>query len=146
MKEIENSETFFSAGKEIPYKVPEGYFDELPSRIQQYCLEHSGHNNTYSIFQIVRTQLALAAGFIGFVLFALAGYYYLQPKQPVEVLTCGHYIDIVSIEITDYDEAIIQNDSDKKLPFDSLKHKRTDEMIQYLLEENLDYVTLIEQY
>lgn len=148
MKEFENSnETFFKVGKDIPYKVPEGYFDELPTRIQDLCLSKQEIKEpVFSFAQVLKTQLALASGFIVLVMLALAGYYYLQPTTPVEVLSHSDYIEIVRIDVSEFDEALINSAMSDSSPFDTIKQERLDEMIKYLLEENVDYVTLLEQY
>ncbi len=150
MKDLEsNNESFYKAGKELPFKVPEGYFDELPTRIQDFCLAHAPITSSEperSFFGVLKAQLALASGFVGLVLLAFAGYYYLQPKPPVDALTNGDFIEIVRVDVTDFDEAQLHSLQENHSPYDSLTNDRTDEMIQYLLEENVDYVTLMEQY
>lgn len=147
MKELENNEKFFMAGKELPFNVPDGYFDKLPTRIQHLCVSQPDSSPlTQPFFLVLRSQLALATGFVALVLLAFAGYFYLQPQVPVDILSNSDYIEIVRIDIAEYDEAILSSVSNEKSPCDSLKLDRTDEMIKYLLEENVDFVTLMEQY
>ena len=150
MKDFEsNNDTFFEVGKETPFTVPEGYFDELPTRIQDFCLAHAPATSgepERSFLGVLKAQLALASGFIALVFLAFAGYYYIQPKPPVDGLSNGDFIEIVRIDVSDFDEAQLNSLQESKSPYDTLANDSTDEMIQYLLEENVDYVTLMEQY
>lgn len=148
MKELENNnESFAHVGKEVPFKVPDGYFDELPTRIMDRCLDANATIETkhIPIWQVLRSQLALAAGFIGLALLAFVSYYYLQPSKNDIVLSNDDYIEIVRKNIYDYDEELLVKESNGYLNYDSINKEWQDDMIQYLLDRNIDYVTLLEE-
>lgn len=148
MKELENNnESFAYVGKEVPFNVPSGYFDELPSRIMDRCVGANAttENEHTSIWQVLRSQLALAAGFIGLAFLAFVGYYYIKPSGNGEVLTNDDYIEIVRKNIYDYDEGLLVKESNVYLNYDSINNELQDDMIQYLLDRNIDYVTLMEE-
>jgi hypothetical protein len=136
-------------GRELPFQVPDGYFDKLPTLIQEKCISHS-HANEPKVapaWQVIKSQLALAVGFVAFALVAFTGYYFLQPSSEPGSLSNGEYIEIVKKQIYHYDEAIITSEASRtSISYDSVKNDYRDDMIQYLLDENIDYVTLIEQY
>jgi len=142
MKEFENIDKLLkTAGRDLPYSVPENYFDTLPNRIQERCLEQYGSaqkSSFTSFWQLVRTQLSLAAGFVVMALIAFAGYYYLHPTQQEQETTGNDYIQIVQKDIYEFDQGKNDKDSEK----DNLR----DEMFKYLNEDNADYVTLMEKY
>lgn len=142
------NEIFGSVGKEIPFKVPKDYFENLPTRIQEKCVStHSVSNGqNASVWQVVKSQFTLAFGFVAFALIAFAAFFYIQPKEQVNQLSNDDYINIVEKHIYDYDEARLANESEGLVNYDSVKNNLKDEMIQYLLDENVDYVTLMEQY
>lgn len=150
MKELDNiNESFASAGKEVPFKVPTGYFDTLPMRIQERCVNISpvGNKQPVSIWQVIKSQLTLASGFAAFAIIAFAAFYYLKPAEQTIVLSNDDYIEIIQKSIYDYDEQRLAKESNGLIHGDSLKDNNLkDEMIQYLLDENVDYVTLMEQY
>jgi hypothetical protein len=149
MKELDNiNESFASAGMEAPFKVPTGYFDSLPSRIQERCVSTSVASNkqTISIWQVIKSQLTLASGFAAFAIIAFVAFYYLKPTEQTIVLSNDDYIEIIQKNIYEYDEYRLAKESNGLIHDDSLKNILKDEMIQYLLDENVDYVTLIEQY
>lgn len=144
MQEIENIENFEQKySRRLPYTVPEGYFDELPSRIQEYCLAH-GNKQTeqrITIWQTLKTQLSLAAGFMALVFMALTGYYILQTTHsPTGVLSNDNYIEVIQ-----YDFTFFEDECTNKSPWikDTTQNNK-DEIIQYLLDQNIDYTTLIE--
>ena len=135
-------------GKELAYNVPKGYFDSLPQRIQEYCLTESPIHSEerVTVWKAIRAQLSLAAGFVSLAILALVGYYLLQPTNNTSnVLSNDDYIEIIQNNIYDFDEASIIKESHPYSLNDSTQ-SYNDEMIQYLLDQDIDYTTLIEQY
>lgn len=146
MKDFTNNEELnFKADKKLPFSVPDGYFDTLPSRIQDLCVSSQKQKPFALFLQTVRTQLALAAGFAAFVVLAYAGYFYIQLTPTPRELSKNDYIEVVSKRISDFDEGQLVEASGVNVKFDSIKPDKNDQIIQYLLEENIDYVTLMEQ-
>jgi hypothetical protein len=146
MKDFTNNEELnFKVDKKLPFSAPDGYFDTLPGRIQDLCVS-SQKQKPFAIFvQTVRTQLALAAGFAAFVVLAYAGYFYIQTTPTQRELSKNDYIEVVSKRISDFDEGQLVEASGVSANLDSIKPDKNDQIIQYLLEENIDYVTLMEQ-
>ncbi|MFP4557191.1 MAG: hypothetical protein ACLFNU_09995 [Bacteroidales bacterium] len=149
MRELENKETsFLPDGRKAPFVAPSGYFDELPRRIQERCIAEKPINESKKapLIQVLKSQLALASGFIGLALLAFLGYYNLKPTDKTTIqLSNDDYIEIVSRNIYDFDETTLMERAgynSSNHPDDSLN----EEMIQYLLDEDIDYTTLIEQY
>ena len=149
-KELENiNENLLPGGNKNPFVTPAGYFDELPSRVQERCVQARPVSSTEDtpIAQVIKSQLAFAAGFIGLALLAFFGYYHLQPTSEVEsILSQDDYIEIVKRQIFDYDEATLLKGTEGYLDYDTLKNELMEDMIKYLLDENIDYVTLMELY
>jgi len=135
-------------GFRTPFVTPSGYFDQLPGRVQEKCITKSPINEgkKTTTIQVLRSQLALASGFIGLAFLAFIVYYFMQPTSNTSTkLTNDDYIEIVKRNIYDYDEATLMEGSNPNADAyynDSVK----DEMIQYLLDDDIDYTTLIEQY
>jgi hypothetical protein len=147
MKDLINNEDLkLKANRQLPFTVPNGYFEMLPERIQDFCTKPQQQKPYMVFLQTVRTQLALAAGFAALVVLGYAGYFYIQrPEAPTQNLTNNDYIEIVSKRISDYDETQLVDAGGINTNIDTLKHNKSDQMIQYLLEDNIDYVTLMEQ-
>lgn len=147
MKDFTNNENFkFNTDKQLPFTVPQGYFDSLPSRIQDFCTQKQKDRPFVIFLQTVRTQLALAAGFAALAVLGYAAYYFIQVNpSPENELYSHDYIEIVSKSISDYDEGQLVEASDACCKIDTVKQGKSDPVIQYLLEEKIDYVTLMEQ-
>lgn len=147
MKEIDNNnDPLASIGRELPFKVPDGYFENLPMRIQQQCTQASSSQQSKDVplFRVLKSQLSLAAGFALMAMLAFAGYYYLRPADPMDTAH-DDYIEIVQKNIYEYDMGKAKQ-SKIQMDNDSLKSNVRDEMFKYLHEENNDYVTLMEKY
>jgi len=148
LKKMNDLETFgpklTKAGKENPFKVPEGYFDSLPSRVQDFCKEHSTKIQPVRWVFAVRTQLALAAGFCFFVLLAFAGYYYSQKINNFSSFGKADYIKIVEESGTEFDEIQLYQAVSNTHKKDSVKNSMNDELIEYLQYNNFDNGTLLE--
>ncbi|MFO8022813.1 MAG: hypothetical protein R6U65_10130 [Perlabentimonas sp.] len=149
MRELEKKEeSILPEGRRNPFVTPSGYFDQLPGRVQERCVAEKPihESKRTSTIQVLRSQLALASGFIGLAFLAFIGYYFMQPTNNTSTkLTNDDYIEIVKRNIYDYDEATLMEGSNTNANAhynDSVK----DEMIQYLLDDDIDYTTLIEQY
>lgn len=146
MKEFENiNESFSFIGKELPFEVPVDYFERLPMRIQKQCVQPQTAKGLHVPFlTVLRSQLSLAAGFIGMAMLALAGYYFIRPSEPLNTAK-SDYIEIVQKNIYE-GEMGRKNEVNNKDSNDSLKNNLRDEMFKYLIEDNGDYVTLMEKY
>lgn len=148
MKDFSNNEEVeFRAGRELPFTVPRGYFESLPSRIQELCQPQQKERPFALFLQTARTQLALAAGFAALAVLGYAAYYFIRATPaPTPELSSHDYIEIVSKRISDYDELQLVEATNACCKTDTVKQGKNDPVIQYLLEEKIDYVTLMEQF
>lgn len=124
-------------GNENPFKVPNGYFESLPSRIQNYCNENSAKNPSLKRIATIRTQLALAAGLCLIVLIAFAGYRYSQQTNNISTLRRVDYIKIVEESGTEFDEIQLYEAFSNEHKKDSIKNSMNDELIEYLMYDNI---------
>jgi hypothetical protein len=150
MEELDKiNDSLYAVGKDLPYKVPREYFDNLPMRIQSRCVEQNfkaRNSAPVGIAQILKAQLSLAIGFVMMALIAFTGYFYIRPTGNNGDTAKEDYIEIVQKNIYEYDQGAIKNRSKMIDGSDSLKNNYRDEMIKYLIEENNDFVTLMEKY
>lgn len=121
----------------LPFQIPEGYFEELPDRIMKRCREEERKG---SFLRILKPALSLAALFTGFALIAYIAVNLIdQPKNN----SSYKQEDIAEAEHTrqfSSEQDLIKafRDSQKEVT-----EEETDQYIDYLLEENIDYGTLI---
>lgn len=145
MNELNNIENIFSsANRELPFDVPNGYFEDLPERIQNLCIEQQGLGTSKtgkaSFAKMLKTQLSLAGGFIALAVIASIGFYFLRPTSIDNTPASKEYIQIVQKSIYNSDQ--IGSPTHK----DSLKDNTKDEMFKHLIDDNSDFVTLMEKY
>src|SRR5437763_1582575 len=91
-------------GKENPFKVPEGYFYALPSRVQDFCLKQENSKHHISWITTFKTQLALAAGICFFVVLSVTGYYYSRQANEFNHINRTDYFRLVERSGTEFDE------------------------------------------
>lgn len=132
--------------KELPFQVPDNYFDELPEKIQARCKQSDKDLETRgtSLINILKPAFSLAAMFIGVALIAfLAVNLINQPekhKTPLsEDIAKANYEKHYSSE-DEIIEAIKEQQQENTQNGDIQKE---DEYIDYLLEDDIDYGTLI---
>ncbi|MFP4620258.1 MAG: hypothetical protein ACLFM7_03040 [Bacteroidales bacterium] len=124
---------------ESPFKVPGGYFNELPEKVIKRCRREERNR---SFIRIFKPAVSLAALFIGI---ALIAYFAVEITERPDQNNSYKQEDIAEAE---YNR---QFSNEKKLieAFkDSQKEsnkQKTDRYIDYLLEENIDYGTLIKE-
>jgi len=127
-----------------PFIVPNGYFDTLPSRVQDYCQRENAKNQPVKWVVALKTQLALAAGFVFLVFLALAGYYFLKPFNNSIYFDRVDYVKIVVESGTEFDERQLYEAVTNGNKKDSVKTNNNEELIEYLLFDNVDYNSIME--
>ena len=134
-----------ASGKKLPFVVPDSYFEDLPGRIQDR-MPGSRKPLFASMVRAVRPQLALAAMFVGLIAVGYAGFRMLSNNgngmSGDELVEAIEYLDYV------FDDdmlisAIIESDIElSPVSFDS----QTDEIIQYLSEDEIDFSELLNNF
>ena len=132
--------------KELPFHVPDNYFEELPEKIRARCKQpdKAAENRGNSLVNILKPAFSLAAMFIGVALIAfLAVNLINQPEKqqtPLsEDIAKANYEEQFSSE----EEIIEAIKAQQKNQNSGLQEK--DEYIDYLLEDDIDYGTLINE-
>jgi len=125
-------------GKQQPFKVPDNYFKDLPERIMERCEKKEQKR---SVVQIIKPTISLAAMFIGV---ALIAYLAIQVIDQPDGETTYQQEDIAEAEYYNQNELMedINSGESKQLKQDS---EQTDQYIEYLLNEDIDYTTLINE-
>lgn len=130
-----------AAGKDLPFVVPDSYFEDLPGRIQAGLPEPR-----ISIFanvqRAVRPQLAMAAMFIGLIAVGYAGFRIISGNG--NPLDGDELVEVIEYLGYDFDDdllisAIIESDI-RFSPASS--DPQTEEIIHYLSEEDIDFSEL----
>jgi hypothetical protein len=125
-------------GNKNPFTVPDGYFDSLPSRVQDYCKDYKSNDPQIKWLFTVKSQLAIAAGFCLLILIAFSGFYFIQQNGKTNYYEKVDYIKIVLESGTEFDEIQLYEAFINGVKKDTLKNSVNDELIDYLLIDNID--------
>lgn len=138
----------FKAGKNLPFSVPDGYFDGLPSRIQDKV---NASVNSNSIVEregwmvSLRSQLAFAAGFVFMAVLGYFGYYLSRPLTQQSRKSAGtDYVEIVSRTISDFEDIDLYRAIENKKRQDSLD-KATRELYQRYYVRSNNCISIIDE-
>ena len=134
--------TINDMNKKLPFRVPDNYFRELPDKVLERCQEEQQEESTgKSLVYILKPALSLAAMFIGIAIIAyLAVNIINRPEdksyQPNDIAKANYEKQYSSEE-----EIIDALKTNEEIKTD----EETDEYIDYLLKEDIDYGTLIRE-
>ena len=142
-----NNNPTWKAGKESPFKAPEGYFDQFSERLQsrmQHEKQRSWMDKTY---QLIRPQLAMAAIIIGFVAISYTGMRIILNDRSAEP-TIMELADVLDDYLYDMDdELLISLLVEEEIDIDWINGGyESDDIMDYLMEEEMDYVDLIDEF
>jgi len=129
-------------GKEQPFKVPGNYFKDLPEQVMEQCQEKEQKR---SVVELIKPAISLAAMFIGV---ALIAYLAIQVIDQPEGKNPYPQEDIAEAEYYDqyYNQNKLMEDiHDGEATQAEQDTEQTDQYIEYLLNEDIDYTTLINE-
>jgi len=107
--------------KKLPFKVPEGYFDNLPLRVQERIAATETQHEQKGRWVTLKSQLAFAAGFAFMALLSYLGYYMARPLLADKKAVKTDYVEIVSRTIYEFDDIDLYKAIEQKKKTDSLK-------------------------
>jgi len=131
--------------KKQPFKVPENYFEDLPERIQANIQDaEKARESNRSVIQLIKPALSLAAMFIGVALIAFVAVNFIgQPEKEQPSIT--NDIAKANYEKKYHSEEAMIEAIKEKAQQEKIKNKKADEYINYLLNEDIDYNSLIDE-
>ena len=132
--------------KENPFRVPDKYFGELPDRIMARCEEEEAtHVKENSLIRILKPAFSLAAMFIGvaFLAFMAVQVIHTTDKNSTPILDEMAKADYEKTYRSE--EEIIKAIQEKQNMQQNANQKEAEEYIDYLLNEDIDYGTLIDE-
>ncbi len=131
-----------TAGKKLPFEVPDSYFEYLPSRVvDRLDEERVPRTRTFS------RVLAMAAVFVGLLAVGYAGFRIVSPRENLPLLSEKELNETMEHLAWEMDEDMLVSavlESDVILAPES--SDATDEIIQYLSEEDIDFSDLLNDF
>lgn len=133
--------------KENPYKVPDNYFEEVTEKIMDQTRSSSKHRKERSIPRIIKPAVMMAAAMIGLVIISYTGLRILFPeKDQIYLSTLTEITEYAMSEINEseiIDHLLLEGED--FLPDDS-ENSFNEEIIEYLIDNNIDYSTILEHF
>jgi len=131
--------------KENPFKVPEGYFEDLTGRLMDATSGIEPLEEKKPVTRRIRPFIAIAASIALLAATGMAALYFSSshksPDASAELniseinINYLNEIDLISLE-----ERVADSD-----PFDRLPEISRNEIIDYLISENIDILDIYEQ-
>jgi hypothetical protein len=128
-----------------PYRIPENYFEELPGRISETIHAQKETEQVKHLFlKKIRPHLAVAASIVVFTVIGYFGYKLIYSNNSNIELTSGEITDYVEYYSSEIEENMfIEMLEEDKLP-EADYSDLSDEIITYLVDENIDYQSIID--
>ena len=148
MNEQENNNDFLEkAGKELPFKAPVGYFDQFAERLQIRMQQEEKLSWMGRTYQLIRPQLAMAAIIIGFVAISYTGIRIILNDRTTEptIMEIAYALDDYLYDMDD--ELLISTIIEEDIEIDWINGGyESDDIMDYLMEEEMDYTSLIDEF
>ena len=131
--------------KELPFRVPDNYFEELPEKIQASCKEaEQTEQNGNSLIKILKPAFSLAAMFIGVALLAFFAVNLISETNQDKTSLSEDIAKATYEEQYSSEEEMIRAIQEQQKN-EEINSEKADEYIDYLLEDDIDYGTLIKE-
>lgn len=136
--------------KTSPFKVPENYFDQFPLLLQEKLEKKQKTEGWgYKFYRILKSHLALDSSIAGILVIGFIGYKLFSPAVEKNQLTPAEKKQAIEYEVysTDYGTIIDNMDHSKNVEIKGSDNsaEKSDEIIEYLVGENVETATLAEQ-
>lgn len=150
MKENFNIEDLKHLKGNPGFTTPEGYFDQLSMRIKDRISEETNNKEQVSLWRVLKPQLAFASLIVVFAFLVYSVYNFVIPQDEI-----SRGLSAVQIELEDFEQIDIEEDiivdalistEDTACSKEEVKIEISDELMQYLLENNEQLPTLLEGY
>jgi len=130
-----------------PFSVPESYFDNFPTKIQEKISNENQEPAWLTkAISYVKPQFALAFMIFAFAFIAITTVNYILTNKTESGLNSDFYTRIIEVDASEFNEQHFIDvllEEDKEIIVK--KEIETDYYINYLVDEDIDYGTLIDE-
>ncbi|MFC2104522.1 hypothetical protein ACFLS4_04130 [Bacteroidota bacterium] len=146
MKKFNKNLKKLKGNNKHPFSVPEGYFDEFPTKMQERIIsEYKEYNWAIKLFKYIKPQFALGFMIVAFAAIAYTTTNYILSNRTT-VIDSDLYSRIIEMDPSEFSEQdFIDVLLEEELKVDDHKNEETDFYIHYLMDEDIDYGTLIDE-
>lgn len=129
-----------------PFSVPEGYFEAFPTKMQERILtENKEYAWAIKLFKFVKPQFALGFMIIAFAIISITTVNFILSNRNSDIKS-ELYTRIIEVDAYEFSEQhFLEVLFEDKKNVDAHKKEETDFYIHYLVDEDIDYGTLIDE-
>ena len=129
--------------KKHGFNVPENYFDELPLKIQAHISLEKSH--TPILIPIFKQKIRVVYTFsFLIILFLLIGSYFYFNTYSIKQITVEDLIEYTIYSDDELDEFSLIGEMSGTSSTEN--NENSNEIIDYLVTENIDYTTILEEF
>jgi len=136
------------AGNKNPFLIPDGYMDKFPDEVLKKIRKNElpvSVSPGAGISRLLRSQIALAAGFLAFALVIYTTVDFILQKEDTRISSNQTFSHIIEQASFQFDEPMLLEyieDSDN-LTGKGLDENYSDMIIDYLINENIELSMLL---
>lgn len=137
----------FKENNPNPFSVPKGYFESFPRELQEKIIsENREYLWIIKLFRFIKPQIAFGLMIAAFALIAITTLNLIQTDKSGSTIDTDFYSGTIEVDATEFTEQhfidVLLNDEKKAI---DLKLEDSDFYIHYLIDEDIDYRTLIDE-
>ena len=147
MKDFNTKLEELKKGNNNPFLVPEDYFNQFPSKMQEKVIENKQEYWIIRAFNLAKPQLTLGFMIIAFAVIAITSTNYILSIRTESSLKNSLYTRIMDIDASEFSEQhfmdVLLEDEIQPMEQDKIE---TDYYMNYLLDQDIDYSTLMNEF
>lgn len=143
-KKSKNTESLpDQASKQNMFDVPENYFQDLPGRILEAVeTKIHGKDKSAGAWDRFKPAFLIAASVLGFMIISYTGLKLLRAEKESDFISSLDAIEYVGFYSHEFEEDLLLENIDMDETGTVLVLNETDEIIEYLIQEGIDDLTL----
>ena len=130
-----------------PFSVPKGYFEDFPTKMQERIIsDNKEYAWAIKLFRFIKPQFALGFIIIAFAVIAITTINFILSNRHDSGIDTDLYTRIIEVDASEFSEQhFIDVLLEDKKKIDDHEQEESDFYIHYLVDENIDYGTLINE-
>ena len=130
-----------------PFSVPEGYFENFPTKMQERILSETKESNSFlKLLNFIKPQFALGFMIVAFAFLGITAINFILSNRTDSGMSNDLYTRIIEVDASDFSEqhfidVLLEDEKEiiKKKEIEMVNY------INYLVDEDIDYGTLIDE-
>jgi len=143
MKKKSSTESNLNQNSQNMFGVPDTYFKDLPDRILKSTETRiSGEVRIIHSWERFRPALLVAASVLGFIIITYTGQKLFRAEKESNLISRLDAIEYIDFYSQEFGEELLLGNIDTDFYEDDMTINDTDEIIEYLIQEGIDDLTL----